>query len=243
MGLRRGPGQERYLNAMEDIFEEAEEDGAAMPRQWAVHDAATGRDGRVHDDKRRHPAADGRGLVGPYYLWKLLIDVDQFQGKRLRRGDDRRASRLPAHPTRRRRPVHQLRRRSRVPTRLLPALRVRGHGKGDVGRERAGARPHVIWDHHGSSAVWLQVRDHESIAEIQLIELHQVGVAGVPGPGCEGGCVARARRRFRPPPPGAARTRRSRREQPPRGRRMGGARRPRRSRRGSRAELDHADPG
>ena len=43
LGLRRGPGQEAYLDSMEDIFLEAEEEARAMPRQWAVHAADSGR--------------------------------------------------------------------------------------------------------------------------------------------------------------------------------------------------------
>ena len=43
LGLRRGPGQDAYLDSMEDIFAEAEEEARAMPRQWAVHDAGSGR--------------------------------------------------------------------------------------------------------------------------------------------------------------------------------------------------------
>ena len=39
MTLRRGPGQDRYLNSMAEIFAEAEDDKRAMPRPWAVHDA------------------------------------------------------------------------------------------------------------------------------------------------------------------------------------------------------------
>ena len=42
MGLHRGPGQDQYLNSMEEIFEEADEEQRAMPRPWAVHDAGTG---------------------------------------------------------------------------------------------------------------------------------------------------------------------------------------------------------
>jgi hypothetical protein len=43
LGLRRGPGQDAYLNSMEGIFAEAEEKARAMPRRWAVHDAGSGR--------------------------------------------------------------------------------------------------------------------------------------------------------------------------------------------------------
>jgi diamine N-acetyltransferase len=38
------------------------------------------RAGRLRDDQRQHPAADGRRSGRPYYLWKLLIG-HQFQGR------------------------------------------------------------------------------------------------------------------------------------------------------------------
>lgn len=80
LGLRRGPGQERYLNSVEDIFLEAEEDARAMPRYWSVHDSGDGRlVGFVMiSDNIPQPMDDD--LVGPYFLWKLLVDVDE-QGK------------------------------------------------------------------------------------------------------------------------------------------------------------------
>jgi diamine N-acetyltransferase len=80
LGLRRGPGQEAYLNSIDDIFLEAEENARAVPRQWAVHDAASGRlvGFTMISDGIPEPMDDD--LVGPYYLWKLLIDVDE-QGK------------------------------------------------------------------------------------------------------------------------------------------------------------------
>jgi diamine N-acetyltransferase len=80
LGLRRGPGQDAYLNSMEDIFLEAEEEARAMPRQWGVHDAADGHlvGFAMISDGIPEPMDDD--LVGPYYLWKLLIDVDE-QGR------------------------------------------------------------------------------------------------------------------------------------------------------------------
>ena len=42
MALRLGPGEDRYLNSMEEIFEEADREQRAMPHPWAVHDAETG---------------------------------------------------------------------------------------------------------------------------------------------------------------------------------------------------------
>jgi hypothetical protein len=43
MGLHRGPGQDKYLNSMEEIFAEADQEQRAMPRPWAVHDARPAR--------------------------------------------------------------------------------------------------------------------------------------------------------------------------------------------------------
>jgi hypothetical protein len=34
MGLRHGPGQDQYLNSMEEIFAEADEEQRAMPHPW-----------------------------------------------------------------------------------------------------------------------------------------------------------------------------------------------------------------
>ena len=80
MGLRRGPGQDQYLNSMEDIFAEAEEEQRAMPHPWAVHDAQTGAlvGFAMISDNIPPPMDDD--LVGPYFPWKLLIG-HQFQGR------------------------------------------------------------------------------------------------------------------------------------------------------------------
>jgi diamine N-acetyltransferase len=74
MGLRLGPGQDQYLNSMEEIFAEADEEQRAMPHAWAVHDAETGVlvGFAMISDNVPEPMDDD--LVGPYYLWKLLID-------------------------------------------------------------------------------------------------------------------------------------------------------------------------
>ncbi|HYK27941.1 MAG TPA: GNAT family N-acetyltransferase [Streptosporangiaceae bacterium] len=80
MGLRRGPGQDQYLNSMGEIFAEADEEQRAMPHPWAVLDIQTGQlVGFVMiSDNVPQPMDDD--LVGPYYLWKLLID-ERFQGR------------------------------------------------------------------------------------------------------------------------------------------------------------------
>jgi diamine N-acetyltransferase len=74
MGLRRGPGQGQYLNSMEEIFAEADEEQRAMPRPWAVHDAQTGALVGFAMISDNIPQPMDEDLVGPYYLWKLLID-------------------------------------------------------------------------------------------------------------------------------------------------------------------------
>ena len=74
LGLRLGPGQDVYLNPIDEIFEEADREQRAMPRMWAVHDAAGGElvGFTMISDGIPEPIDDD--LVGPYFLWKLLID-------------------------------------------------------------------------------------------------------------------------------------------------------------------------
>lgn len=74
MDLRRGPGQDDYLNSMPEIFDEADQEQRAMPHPWAIHDAATGAvvGFAMISDNIPQPMDDD--LVGPYFLWKLLID-------------------------------------------------------------------------------------------------------------------------------------------------------------------------
>jgi diamine N-acetyltransferase len=74
MGLRRGPGQDQYLDSMEEIFAEAGEEQRAMPHPWAVHDAQTGALVGFAMISDNVPQPMDEDLVGPYYLWKLLID-------------------------------------------------------------------------------------------------------------------------------------------------------------------------
>jgi diamine N-acetyltransferase len=79
--LRRAPGQERFLGSMADHFADAEADARARPRMWSVHDGPTLvgfvmiSDGIPSETMAAHP-----DLVGPYYLWRLLIDEAQ-QGR------------------------------------------------------------------------------------------------------------------------------------------------------------------
>jgi diamine N-acetyltransferase len=77
LGLRRGPGQDAYLDSMEDIFAEAEEEARAVPRQWAVHDSGSGRLIGFVMISDGIPEPMDEDLVGPYFLWKLLIDAGE----------------------------------------------------------------------------------------------------------------------------------------------------------------------
>jgi len=83
MGLRRGPGQDRYLGSMISHFEDAIADAHACPRMWSVHDAATGElvgFVMISDDIPEERLAADDDIVGPYFLWRLLID-ERFQGR------------------------------------------------------------------------------------------------------------------------------------------------------------------
>jgi diamine N-acetyltransferase len=74
ISLRRGPGQERYLNSMEDIVAEADAEQRAKPHPWAVHDARSGELAGFVMISDNIPQPIDEDLVGPYFLWKLLID-------------------------------------------------------------------------------------------------------------------------------------------------------------------------
>jgi diamine N-acetyltransferase len=83
MGLRRGPGQERYLGRMISHFEDAISDAKACPRMWSVHDAETAQlvgFVMISDGIPAEVLAADDDIVGPYYLWRLLID-HRFQGR------------------------------------------------------------------------------------------------------------------------------------------------------------------
>jgi len=77
MGLRRGPGQERYLGRMISHFEDAVSDANACPRMWSVHDADGGQlvgFVMISDGIPQDVLDADDDIVGPYFLWRLLID-------------------------------------------------------------------------------------------------------------------------------------------------------------------------
>ena len=83
MALRRAPGQERFLGSMISHFEDAVRYPEACPRMWSVHDQATGDlvgFMMISDNITEEVIAADHDIVGPYFLWRLLIDASQ-QGR------------------------------------------------------------------------------------------------------------------------------------------------------------------
>jgi len=72
--LHRGPNGRQHINSIAEIEVEAREDARAMPHPWAVRDTETGVvvGFTMVSDNIPEPIDDD--LVGPYFLWKLLID-------------------------------------------------------------------------------------------------------------------------------------------------------------------------
>jgi diamine N-acetyltransferase len=81
LALSRAPGQERYLGSMTSHFEDALEFAQACPRMWSVHhgDQLVGFV-MISDDIPPETLAADDHIVGPYFLWRLLIDAP-FQGR------------------------------------------------------------------------------------------------------------------------------------------------------------------
>jgi diamine N-acetyltransferase len=77
LGIRRGPGQDRYLGSMESHFEDADDEPRAKPHMWSVHDGDQLVGFAMISDNIEQLDED---LVGPYFLWRLIID-EQFQGR------------------------------------------------------------------------------------------------------------------------------------------------------------------
>jgi diamine N-acetyltransferase len=75
LAVRRGPGQDRFVASVEKSFQDAVVDARARPRMWSVNDAEAVvgfvmiSDGVLDEDLAADPE-----LVGPYFLWRLLID-------------------------------------------------------------------------------------------------------------------------------------------------------------------------
>jgi diamine N-acetyltransferase len=77
LALERAPGQERVLGSMASHFEDAADEPRAKPRMWSVHDGDQLVGFVMISDNIEVVEPD---LLGPYYLWRLLIDA-KFQGR------------------------------------------------------------------------------------------------------------------------------------------------------------------
>lgn len=72
LALQRAPGQERFLGSMSSHFEDAAADPRAKPRMWSVHDGDQLVGFVMISDGIEVLDED---LVGPYFLWRLLVDA------------------------------------------------------------------------------------------------------------------------------------------------------------------------
>ena len=73
--LRVAPGQDRFVASVERSFEDAVTDVRARPRMWVAYDGdrAVGFV-MISDGIPEAALAAEPDLIGPYYLWRLLID-------------------------------------------------------------------------------------------------------------------------------------------------------------------------
>jgi GNAT superfamily N-acetyltransferase len=75
LAVRRGPGQERFVASVEKSFADAIAEPYGCPRMWAAYDGdrAVGFV-MISDGIPPETLAADPELLGPYYLWRLLID-------------------------------------------------------------------------------------------------------------------------------------------------------------------------
>ena len=75
LGIRRGPGQERFVASVEASFADAITYAHAEPRFWTLND---GSDVvgfvMISDGIPEERLAADDDLIGPYFLWRLLVD-------------------------------------------------------------------------------------------------------------------------------------------------------------------------
>jgi diamine N-acetyltransferase len=75
LAVRRGPGQERFVASVADSLQDAIDDARACPRMWSV---VAGEDVvgfvMISDGIPADRLAADDDLIGPYFLWRLLID-------------------------------------------------------------------------------------------------------------------------------------------------------------------------
>jgi diamine N-acetyltransferase len=75
IALRRGPGQDEFVASVETSLAEAVEYPEACARYWAIHDGdALVGFAMISDGIPEEVLAEDPTLLGPYFLWRLLID-------------------------------------------------------------------------------------------------------------------------------------------------------------------------
>lgn len=76
LALRRGPGQDEFVASVETSFAEAVQYPEARARYWAICDGDTAVGfAMISDGIPEEVLADDPTLLGPYFLWRLLIDA------------------------------------------------------------------------------------------------------------------------------------------------------------------------
>ena len=126
--LRVAPGQEQYVAGVAQSFVDAETDAGACPWYRAVYSGDEPVGFVMISD---NVPADRTEYLGPYYLWRLMVDARwQGEGDRVRGPGPGR--RLPALPSGRSLALHVRGCGAGVAEGVLPAVRLR--------RDRAGLR-------------------------------------------------------------------------------------------------------
>lgn len=77
LDVRRGPGQEEFVASVADSFDDAVKYPEACARFWAVYDPDREKPvgfAMISDGIPLEVLAADDTLVGPYFLWRLLID-------------------------------------------------------------------------------------------------------------------------------------------------------------------------
>jgi diamine N-acetyltransferase len=69
------PGQERFVAPVAQSFQDANEEAHARPRMWVAFDSRTPVGFvMISDDIPQETLDANPDLIGPFYLWRLLID-------------------------------------------------------------------------------------------------------------------------------------------------------------------------
>jgi diamine N-acetyltransferase len=78
LAVRRAPGQERFVGSVEQSFADAIADVRAAPRYWTINDGTEVVGfAMISDDVPADVLAAEPDIIGPYFLWRLLIDADR----------------------------------------------------------------------------------------------------------------------------------------------------------------------